>query len=171
MKKLLITILFALLTISCAKPIFFKEIKEINSKMGIGSSFEKKLFKEVEKKIPNSDHILYYLHPFFEKDYTHCTGIIYDYKSKKYFYIEYFGSKIEILESTNDPSLLYQKENINLYLQNKYDEILTKSKKCLISGYNTYDYIYEIDLETGINVNKSIIHFFLCTEFADMKYK
>ncbi|WP_445455995.1 hypothetical protein [Flavobacterium sp. HNIBRBA15423] len=169
MKKTIIIILIAFLLISCANPIFFNEIKSLNSKMGVKSSDERKVFKEIQKKIPNSKHIIYYNQPSFNIDSEYFTGLVYDFESEQYFYLEYKDSKLDISITPNNSYAEYQKENIDLFINGRYDEINKKSKNCLYSGNNIYDYLYEINLESGNNINKNFINFFLCTDFADNK--
>jgi hypothetical protein len=162
MKK--IAILILLLSFGCKSLDFHNQICKVSS-INLNDKYQKSVFSKLKKSLKNSEKIIYYYQPSFTFDNNDFSGVIYDFKYSKFYFINFKNNNILISETPNNSYSNYQKNNTLLYLGDGQSKLTSISDSCFYSGPKIFDYLYEINL-TDKNQNKEFVfkNFYPCVD-------
>ena len=168
-KYLMLFLVLILLNSGCNSQKFYKEIKSLYYKGGNvknnNKDINKELFKQLENKLVNSNHIVYYYQPDYSVSDNNFRGVVYDIENKIYFHIKGIDINNIIIDTVpNSPYSKYQFDNINLFMSNQSDELTSRGENCDYSGVNIYDNIYEINLTKNISNKFYFKNYYYCLD-------
>lgn len=162
MKK--ISILIVLFFFGCKSLDFHKKICKVSS-IDLNDKYQKKIFSKLKESLKDSEKIIYYYQPDFTFDNNDFSGVIYDLKYSKFYFINFKNNNILISETPNNSYSHYQKNNVLLYLGDGKGKLNSVSDSCFYSGPKIFDYLYEISL-TDKNQNREFVfkNFYPCID-------
>ena len=162
MKK--ITILIILFFFGCKSIDFHKQICKVSS-INLNDKYHRNIFSKLKESLKDSEKIIYYYQPNFTFDNNDFSGIVYDLKYNKFYFINFKNDNLLMSETPNNSYSKYQKNNILLYLGDGQDKLISISDSCQYSGPKIFDYLYEINL-IDKNQNKEFVfkNFYPCID-------
>ncbi len=170
-KNLILFLITSLLFNSgCSSPKFYKEVKSLYNKQKLvryntKNDINKELFRKLENKLSESNHIIYYYQPDYSTSDKNFKGIIYDIENGIYFYIKGLSINNIIIDTIpNSTYSEYELENINIFMNNQTEELTSRGENCDYSGINIYDNIYEINLEKKTKNKFYFKNYYYCSD-------
>ncbi|WP_130736863.1 hypothetical protein [Flavobacterium sp. J27] len=169
-KIMLFSFLILLLNNGCNSPKFYNEIKRMYFKEklthnSLKKDINKELFKRIQDRLVQTEHIIYYYQPDYSVSDNNFSGIILDVDNGIYFYIKRKNINEIIIDTIpNSAYSKYQIDNINLFINNEKEKLKKMGDKCTYSGVNVYDNIYEIDLVKNMSNKFYFKNYFYCLD-------